>query len=217
MLGGLALFKKNYSRPRSVLVSRLWRTMATKVRKVTTVACLSCALIVISSVLPSHAGKGHALLDNPAPEFSHRAQSDWFNSQPLSLKDLRGQAVLVEFWTYGCHNCFRSIARLKKLQERFADRPVHIVAVHTPEFDHERDHAKIAAKIEEFGLTYPVMVDNDYSYWKAMRNRFWPTFFLIDKYGVVRNVYETHVGDSQSRKMATSLSRLAKEDYGEPE
>ncbi|MFT4581225.1 MAG: thiol-disulfide isomerase/thioredoxin [Gammaproteobacteria bacterium] len=188
------------------------------VRKVST-ELFAFVLLVSASVSTIHAGERHGLLNQSAPDFSHSEQRDWFNVAPLSLKDLRGKVALVEFWTLGCPSCFRSIAWLKTLQERFADRPVTIIAVHTPEFDHERDPTKVAAKIEEFGLTCPIMVDNDYSYWNAMENRFWPAFFLIDKHGVIRNVYfgETHEGDSQARKMATALSRVAKEDYTEPQ
>ena len=157
----------------------------------------------------------HALINSLAPEFTHTEQNEWLNSAPLSLKDLRGQVVLVDFWTFECWNCYHSFPWLNALQKQFADRPVQIVGVHSPEFERERDHKRIAQKIAEFELDHPVMIDNDFSYWNAMRNRYWPAFYLIDKVGVLRHVYvgETHEGDSQARKIATAIARLSKEPY----
>jgi thiol-disulfide isomerase/thioredoxin len=162
---------------------------------------------------PGYGRADHELVGTVAPEFTHEAANEWLNSPPLSLRELRGQVVLLDFWTFECWNCYRSFPWLKALQKRFADRPVRIIGVHSPEFERERDHRQVAAKMEEFGLDHPVMVDNDFSYWKAMHNRYWPAFYLIDKRGVVRHVYfgETHEGDSQARRIGTALARLARE------
>lgn len=172
-------------------------------------------LVGIQIMQPAYTKVRHDLVDAPAPEFTHTAAAEWLNSEPLSLSDLRGQVVLVDFWTFGCWNCYRSFPWLNALQQRVADRPVKIIGVHTPEFEHEHDVEKIASKVKEFGLEHPVMIDSDYSYWNALKNRYWPAFYLIDKHGVIRHVYagETHDGDSQSRKIGSALARLAKEPY----
>jgi thiol-disulfide isomerase/thioredoxin len=149
----------------------------------------------------------------PAPEFTHTAQEAWLNSPPLTLDSLRGQVVLVDFWTFDCWNCYRSIPWLKALEERFKNEAFTIIGVHTPEFDHEKELENVRAKVQEFELAHPVMIDNDFSYWRAMGNRYWPAFYLIDRRGLVRKVYvgETHQGDSQARRIQNTVARLLAE------
>lgn len=149
----------------------------------------------------------------PAPEFTHTAEGEWLNSAPLSLADLEGRVLLVDFWTFDCWNCYRSFPWLKQLEARFADEPFLVVGVHTPEFEHERQPGNVRAKVAEFGLTHPVMLDNDFSYWRAMGNRYWPAFYLVDKRGLVREVFvgETHVGDRQARRIEEAVAGLLAE------
>lgn len=149
----------------------------------------------------------------PAPEFTHTAAESWLNGEPQSLALLRGRVVLVDFWTFDCWNCYRSIPWLKSLEARFADEPFSVIGVHTPEFEHERKPENVRAKIAEFGLTHPVMLDNDFSYWRAMGNRYWPAFYLIDKHGRVREAFigETHEGDRQARRVHDAVTALLKE------
>ncbi len=149
----------------------------------------------------------------PAPEFTQTEPDSWLNSAPLTLSDLQGQVVLVDFWTFDCWNCYRSIPWLKALEERFKADPFTVIGIHTPEFDHERKLGNVRAKVAEFELTHPVMIDNDFSYWRAMGNRYWPAFYLIDKQGVVRKAFvgETHVGDSQARRIQHAVSELLTE------
>lgn len=149
-----------------------------------------------------------------APEFTHQDQRDWFNSAPLSLReDLRGKVVLIDFWTYSCWNCYRSFPWLKRVEAKFAGQPFIVVGVHTPEFEHEKIHANIKQHIEKFGLKHPVMVDNDYSYWHRMNNRYWPAFYLIDKKGRIRANYvgETHSGQRRAIKIEKRIAKLLEE------
>lgn len=148
-----------------------------------------------------------------APEFTHTSDRDWINSAPLTWADLDGKVVLVDFWTYGCWNCYRSFPWLSGLEAQFEDREFAVLGVHTPEFEHEKDRARVAAKVVEFGLSHPVMIDNDFSYWKAMKNRYWPTFYLIDKAGRVRASYigEIHSGDSSARAVEAKIKELLQE------
>ena len=155
----------------------------------------------------------HDLIGTQAPEFTQQAQSDWLNSQPLTLAQLKGKVVLIDFWTFGCWNCYNSFAWLKGLEEKYADRPFKVVGVHSPEVAHEKDRDKLMEKISEFSLRHPIMIDNDFKFWRAMHNRYWPSFYVVDKKGVLRGFYagETHQGDSQSRRIGNLIGRLLKD------
>ena len=149
----------------------------------------------------------------PAPEFTHREAADWINSAPLRLADLGGHVLLIDIWTFECWNCYRSFPWLKSVEERFAPEGLRVIGVHSPEFDRERDRAAVAEKVREFDLHHPVMIDNDFSYWKALGNRFWPTYYLIDKRGQIRHrfVGETHEGDRRAHEIEGAIERLLAE------
>ena len=149
----------------------------------------------------------------PMPEFTSTDASGWFNSPPLKTADLRGRVVLIDVWTYGCWNCYRSFPWLNALEKRLADRDFTVIGIHSPEFEHERDPARVAAKIEEFGLHHPVMMDNDFAYWQALRNRYWPAFYLVDKKGVIRHLHvgETHEGDARAQRIEEQILSLLAE------
>ncbi len=149
----------------------------------------------------------------PAPEFTHQAPAEWLNSPPLTLESLRGQAVLLDFWTFACWNCYRSFPWLNGLEARLHGRGLFVIGVHTPEFDYERVRGNIEDKIREYGLKHPVMMDNDFSYWNALGNRYWPAFYLIDKQGRLRGRYfgETHAGDRRARQIEADIEALLRE------
>jgi thiol-disulfide isomerase/thioredoxin len=136
----------------------------------------------------------------PLPEFTNQDPRFWLNSAPLRVQDLRGQVVLVDVWTFDCWNCYRSFPWLKGLEARLSDEAFQVIGIHSPEFEHEHDPARVTAKISEFGLQHPVMMDNDFAYWRALENRYWPAFYLVDKKGVVRHLHvgETHAGDARA-------------------
>jgi thiol-disulfide isomerase/thioredoxin len=145
-----------------------------------------------------------------APEFSQTDAAAWLNSKPLSLADLRGQVLMVEFWTFACGNCVNSIPWVKAMEERYREQGLQVIGVHTPEFSYERSAATVAAHMKKLGVRHPVMLDNDYAYWNAMGNRYWPAFFLIDKQGHVRQAYagEVNMGSSRSKQIEAELERL---------
>ena len=103
-----------------------------------------------------------SVVARPAPEFNQTSPETWLNSPPLSMADLRGKVVLIDFWTFGCWNCYRSFPWLNDLEQRLADREFQVIGIHTPEFDHEKDRSRVEAKIAEFGLKHPSMLDNDF-------------------------------------------------------
>jgi thiol-disulfide isomerase/thioredoxin len=145
-----------------------------------------------------------------APEFTHQAVEEWINSPPLSLKSLRGQVVLIDFWTFDCWNCYRSFPWLNEVHEKFAVQGLRIVGVHSPEFRHEHEPERVAAKVREFKLEHAVMIDNDFSYWKALGNQYWPAFYLIDKRGQLRYRFagETHRGDRRAQEIELRIGEL---------
>ena len=144
------------------------------------------------------------------PQFTQSSEQAWINSSPLRVEDLRGKVLLIDIWTYGCWNCYRSIPWLNSLETRFDPQQFQIVGIHTPEWDHEHERDSIIEKCKEFMVTHPVMMDNDYGYWKALRNRYWPTFYVVDKKGQVQGVFigETHAGDKRAKKVEKLITRL---------
>ncbi len=148
-----------------------------------------------------------------APEFPRTDPADWLNSPPLRLVDLKGKVVLLDVWTFGCWNCYRSFPWLNTLESRLKDKGLQVVGIHSPEFDRERDLAALKRKAKEFHLDHPIMVDNDLQYWHALGNRYWPAYYLIDKQGHIRARFygETHVGDPQAKRIEATLETLLAE------
>jgi len=147
------------------------------------------------------------------PEFTQNGAKAWLNTPPLSRADLKGKVVLIDFWTFDCWNCYRSFPWLNDLEKRFTERDLTIVGIHSPEFSHEHERPRVEDKIGEFGLHHPVMMDNDFAFWRAMKNYAWPAFYLVDRQGQVRYrfVGETHAGDAQALAIEHAIGRLLDE------
>lgn len=118
-----------------------------------------------------------------APEFS--GVDRWFNSTPLSMNSLRGKVVLIDFWTHTCGNCLNTLPHVEALHQRYKDRGLVVVGVHTPETAEERDPERVRSAIQRFGINYPVAQDNQYRTWTAWQNQYWPAVYLVDKQGKV--------------------------------
>jgi thiol-disulfide isomerase/thioredoxin len=110
----------------------------------------------------------------------------WLNSTPLSFRQLRGRVVLVDFWDYTCVNCIRTLPYVQAWHERYRDKGLTVIGVHTPEFTFAQYESNVERGIREFGLTYPIVVDSNREIWKAFANRYWPTKYLLDKEGYLR-------------------------------
>jgi len=131
------------------------------------------------------ASNGSALSDlGPAPEFT--GIDHWLNSKPLTLADLRGKVVLVDFWTYSCVNCVRTLPYLRAWYDAYKDKGLVIVGVHSPEFEFEKVSANVSRAMGDLGVTWPVVQDNDYAQWNAYGNQYWPAHYFIDAKGRVR-------------------------------
>lgn len=147
---------------------------------------------------------------NLAPVFFPGGQ--WINTPPLSMANLKGKVVLVDFWTYTCINCIRTFPYLKSWHQKYADKGLVIVGVHTPEFEFEKDLSNVKKAVNDFGITYPVVQDNDYSTWRAYNNRYWPAKYLVDKDGQIRY---THFGEGQYDETEKIIQDLLKETGSE--
>ena len=127
-----------------------------------------------------------------APEFT--GIYHWLNSDPLTMASLKGKVVLVDFWTYSCINCIRTLPYVTKWYDTYKDKGLVVVGVHTPEFSFEKDTGNVQTAINRFGIHYPVAQDNDYGTWQAYNNQYWPAEYLINKDGEI--VHE-HFGEGE--------------------
>ncbi len=121
---------------------------------------------------------------NQAPELM--GTQEWINSGPLTLEELRGKVVLIDFWTYTCVNCLRTLPYLQQWYDRYEDDGLVIVGVHTPEFEFEKDFDNVVQATVTEGVDWPVVQDNEFAVWRSFSNRYWPAKYLIDRHGVVR-------------------------------
>ncbi|MFK3795843.1 cytochrome c biogenesis protein DipZ [Pseudomonas sp. NPDC088444] len=110
----------------------------------------------------------------------------WLNSAPLSAEQLKGKVVLVDFWTYSCINCLRSLPYVKAWAEKYHDQGLVVIGVHAPEFAFERDVKNVTKAMADLGITYPVAIDNNYKIWRAFDNQYWPAHYFIDAKGQIR-------------------------------
>ncbi len=132
----------------------------------------------------------------------------WFNSDPLTIKELKGKVVLVDFWTYSCINCQRTMPYLRDWHAKYKDKGLVILGIHSPEFAFERDEKNVAQAIEDFKLKYPIVQDNDFATWQAYDNRYWPAKYLIDKDGIIRY---SHFGEGKYAETEKAIQDLLKE------
>lgn len=137
----------------------------------------------------------------------------WFNSKRLSPADLKGKVVLVDFWTYSCVNCLRTLPYLKDWWKKYKDRGLVIIGVHAPEFEFEKDKGNVERAVRKLGVTWPVVLDNDMVNWNNFNNRFWPAKYMTDKEG---NIVYTHFGEGSYKETEKAIQELLKDD-GMPE
>jgi cytochrome c biogenesis protein CcdA/thiol-disulfide isomerase/thioredoxin len=148
-----------------------------------------------------------------APEII--AGGEWFNVPDskqgrglLTLKELRGKVVLIDFWTYSCINCLRTIPYLKEWDHKYRDKGLVIIGIHSPEFEFEKNPENVQKAIHDLGLTYPVMQDNNFATWKAYKNRYWPAKYFIDHEGNIRG---SHFGEGDYDQSEAMIQQLLKE------
>lgn len=151
----------------------------------------------VSGALPAGSG---------IPEIAGIAS--WLNTpggRALTADDLRGKVVLIDFWTYSCINCIRTLPYLTAWYDKYADQGLVIIGVHTPEFAFEKDRGNVERALAKYGIRYPVPQDNDYATWNAFGNRYWPAKYLFDGEG--RLVY-THFGEGEYEETEARIRGL---------
>ncbi|MBI4158663.1 redoxin domain-containing protein [Candidatus Woesearchaeota archaeon] len=141
-----------------------------------------------------------------APELT--GISGYFNTDKIKISELKGKVVLVDFWTYSCINCIRTLPHLVEWDKKYGDMGLVIIGVHTPEFDFEKKPENVQDAIEKFGIEYAVVQDNDYETWNAYSNRYWPHKYLIDSKG---NIKYDHVGEGGYEETEKKIQDLLRE------
>ncbi|MDH5426676.1 MAG: redoxin domain-containing protein [Nitrospirota bacterium] len=129
----------------------------------------------------------------------------WINSKPLRMEELRGKVVMVEFWTFGCWNCRKIEPYVKGWHQKYADKGLVVIAVHSPEFSHEKDVENVKAYVKKNGISYAVPIDNDFLNWRRYQNRYWPTLYVIDKNGTIQY---TRIGEGAYEQTEEAIQRL---------
>ena len=158
-------------------------------------------MMMMSSKAPG-AGSGPQMM----PDLSGAVA--WINSQPLTADQLKGHVVLVDFWTYSCINCLRSIPYVRAWADRYKDSGLIVIGVHTPEFAFEKDQDNVRKAVGELKITYPVALDNDYKIWKAFSNSYWPADYMVDATGHIRF---HHFGEGKYDETEQQIQQLLKE------
>jgi thiol-disulfide isomerase/thioredoxin len=146
----------------------------------------------------------HAL--GSAPELG---TGEWINSKPIKLSGLRGRVVLIEFWTFGCSNCRNTLPFVKSWADRYGEKGLTVIGVHSPEFDEERNVEHLRREVASLGISYPVVTDNDFQTWKAYKVEAWPTVFVLDKQGRIR---WRRVGEGDYDKAERLIQKLLSEN-----
>jgi cytochrome c biogenesis protein CcdA/thiol-disulfide isomerase/thioredoxin len=132
----------------------------------------------------------------------------WLNSPPLDAQALKGKVVLVDFWTYSCINCLRTLPYVKAWAEKYRDQGLVVIGVHAPEFAFERDVGNVTKAMKELGINYPVAIDNDYRIWRAFNNEYWPAHYFADAQGRIR--YH-HFGEGDYAESERVIQQLLRE------
>lgn len=132
----------------------------------------------------------------------------WFNSLPLILKKLQGKVVLIDFWTYSCINCQRTLPYLKQWWKKYQNKGLVMIGVHAPEFEFEKDPQNVEKALKKYRVTWPVVVDSNYQIWKSYDNHYWPSKYLVDPKG--RIIY-THIGEGNYLETESKIQEALKE------
>jgi cytochrome c biogenesis protein CcdA/thiol-disulfide isomerase/thioredoxin len=134
--------------------------------------------------------------------------TSWLNSPPLSREGLRGKVVLIDFWTYSCINCLRSLPYISGWYQKYKEHGLVVIGVHAPEFAFEKDVGNVRQAVHDLGITYPVALDSNYAIWRAFDNQYWPAHYFIDAQGRVRG---HHFGEGEYPQSEQTLRALLAE------
>ncbi|CAN7248675.1 thioredoxin family protein [Pseudoduganella sp. LjRoot289] len=173
------------------------------------IGSVASILAATAAAAPAVPFRSKLPVEGAAPGFDGAAT--WLNSAPLTLKQLRGKVVLVDFWTYSCINCIRTVPYVRAWAGKYRDQGLAVVGVHTPEFKFEQDLTNVNAAVGRFQIDFPVAVDSNHSIWQAWGNRYWPAYYLVDADGKIR--YK-QFGEGNFDKMERAIQSLLGEARG---
>ncbi len=159
---------------------------------------------LIDRLKPSAKTDGNLAVEGGFPSLA--GATDWLNSPPLTPQGLKGKVVVIDFWTYSCINCLRSIPYVRAWAEKYKDHGLVVIGVHTPEFAFERNVANVRAAVSDLKIGYPVAIDNDYKIWRAFDNEYWPAHYFIDAQGRIRH---SHFGEGNTANPSASFSNFS--------
>lgn len=164
-------------------------------------------VISLKKIMPQDIGSSSEVqklpIEREAPELA--GIESWINSEPLSLAGLRGKVVLVDFWTYTCINCIRTFPHISGWHEKYKDKGLVILGIHSPEFNFEKDRENVLREVKKYNINYPVALDNDHKTWNAFANRYWPAEYLIDVDG---NIRYHHFGEGRYDETEKAIQQL---------
>lgn len=163
---------------------------------------------VFGRTTPSSSRSIRGLRDELRPMPGFDGATTWINSAPLTPAALRGKVVLVDFWTFACYNCLNALPHVKALYEKYRAQGFVVIGVHTPELPQERVVENVRREVKRLGITYPVVVDNDYAIWRAYHNQYWPAAYYADATGALRF---SHFGEGAYAEQDEAVMRLLDE------
>jgi thiol-disulfide isomerase/thioredoxin len=137
------------------------------------------------------------------PEF--QGINQWLNSEPINITNLKNSVVLVQFWTFACINCQRTLPYITHWHQQYAEQGLKVIGVHTPEFPFEQDVNNVKAALKRHKITYPVPLDNQFKTWKAYENQYWPHLFLADRQGIL---HYDHIGEGAYEQTEQTIRKL---------
>ena len=172
-------------------------------------AAIAASVVALAFAAPQLGANASAAVARPAPEFQNI--DTWLNSPPLKLEALRGQVVLVDFWTYTCINCLNHLPHVKEWHEKYKDKGLTVVGVHTPEFAFEKSTKNVKDAIQRLQIRHAVAQDNSYGTWRAFNNQYWPAVYLIDKHG---RIAYSHFGEGSYGVTEKKIQALLAEPSG---
>jgi thiol-disulfide isomerase/thioredoxin len=161
---------------------------------------------LITTINPHMPAASGTLGEGELPSLS--GATSWLNSAPLTPEALRGKVVVVDFWTYSCINCLRSLPFVEAWYKKYSNHGLVVIGVHSPEFAFEKNEDNVRRAVSDLGITYPVALDNDYAIWRAFNNQYWPAHYFIDATGRIRS---HHFGEGDYDQSERTIRQLLTE------
>jgi thiol-disulfide isomerase/thioredoxin len=192
--------------------ARMGTAFKQRLRKLHVLALVAACWSLIGG-WPGAEGQEPPSIVGSSPLYGLSGATGWINSKPLTAKELKGKVVLVDFWTYSCINCLRSLPYIEAWAQKYKDSGLVVIGVHTPEFDFEKELPNVQKAVQKFGITYPIALDSNHAIWDAFHNEYWPAHYFIDAKGKVR--FE-HFGEGDYDQSERWIQELLQQRAAKP-